>query len=235
MVVGNGMMAKAFSDIISDNSLIIFASGVSNSGEKDPAAFKRELDLLKSFVNKDSILIYFSTCSIYDPSLSKSDYIIHKLKMEDFISKNFRRYWIFRLPNVVGPSENPFTMCNFFYRSLSDNRSFDLQQDACRYFIDVDDVKRTLSNLFRLRELKNGIYNLLFPHPLYVKDLVEHFEKKLGKKGSYNLTEGKGKKYEVEISAELKPYASFIGEEPRKYFECIFDKYYFSSTKTILS
>jgi nucleoside-diphosphate-sugar epimerase len=235
MVVGNGMIAKAFSDMASDDSLIIFASGVSNSGEKNPSVFQRELDLLNSFVTKNSILIYFSTCSVYDPSLSESAYIIHKLKIEDFISKNFRRFWIFRLPNVVGPSENPYTMCNFFYKSLSDNRSFDLQQNACRYFIDVDDVKHTLSGLFRSRDLKNGTYDLLFPHPLYVKDLVYHFEKKLGKKGSYRLTEGKGKKYEVEISSELKPYASFIDEEPRKYFEHIFDKYYFSPAKPILS
>jgi hypothetical protein len=42
MVVGDGMMTEAFSAFRDNAEVVIFASGVSNSLEIDPAAFHRE-------------------------------------------------------------------------------------------------------------------------------------------------------------------------------------------------
>ena len=66
MVIGNGLLAKSFSKYKDDDQVIIFASGVSNSKEVNPEAFMREMDLLRSITNKDALLVYFSTCSVYD-------------------------------------------------------------------------------------------------------------------------------------------------------------------------
>ena len=84
MVIGNGMIAKRFAAYTGNDQFIIFASGVSNSRTNDTAAYNREAALLLDTIkhNKDKTLVYFSTCSIYDPGEKDSPYVLHKLKME---------------------------------------------------------------------------------------------------------------------------------------------------------
>lgn len=226
MVIGSGMMARAFQHLSADPSVLIFASGVSNSKEKDPVAFVRERELLSSHSHTNATLVYFSTCSIYDQSLLGSNYIRHKLEMETFIQDKYSSYWIFRLPNVIGPSGNPHTMCNFFFDALKENRPFELDENAVRYFIDIDDVKETLGKIFLEHKLHSGIYNLLFPHVLPVKQLVNIFEDHLGKKANANRIQGKGAFYDVKLSDELLPFTSFIHEPSVDYFERVISKYY---------
>ena len=42
MIIGSGMLAKAFAHHAQEQQLLIFASGVSDSTETRPAAFLRE-------------------------------------------------------------------------------------------------------------------------------------------------------------------------------------------------
>ena len=66
MIVGRGLIAKAFTNNCLDD-VIIFASGVSNSKALDETLFKKEIDLLNSVIaeNNDSKkLVYFSSYSI---------------------------------------------------------------------------------------------------------------------------------------------------------------------------
>ncbi|AZA87213.1 hypothetical protein EG349_10640 [Chryseobacterium shandongense] len=88
MIIGNGIMANALQPYDKED-VIFFASGVSNSLEKEASEFDRETTLLKSVIsrNPDKKLIYFSTCSIYDPTKSESPYVIHKLKVEKLIAE----------------------------------------------------------------------------------------------------------------------------------------------------
>ena len=69
MVIGNGMIAKRFESYKDDDRFVIFASGVSNSRNKDESAYSRETGLLKdtAAAHPDKIMVYLSTCSIYDP------------------------------------------------------------------------------------------------------------------------------------------------------------------------
>lgn len=101
MIIGNGLLGKGLTSIDSSN-IVFFASGVSNSGEKRREAFDREAILLRNTIRSypSKILVYFSTCSVYECSLSM--YSLHKLKMEQFIQKNCEKSFIFRLPQVVG-------------------------------------------------------------------------------------------------------------------------------------
>jgi len=48
MVIGNGMIAKAFSQYKNNPKVLLFASGVSRSNEKEEASFLREKELIKS-------------------------------------------------------------------------------------------------------------------------------------------------------------------------------------------
>ena len=77
MVVGNGMMANDFAMRKNDEKHIIFASGVSNSTETSQEAFLREERLLHHIIEAypDKIIVYFSTCGIYDSTLHNSPYI----------------------------------------------------------------------------------------------------------------------------------------------------------------
>ena len=63
MVVGSGMIAKAFHHYINNDDVVIFASGVSNSKEDDDLSFEKEKNLLLStrFNNVNKKFIYFKT------------------------------------------------------------------------------------------------------------------------------------------------------------------------------
>ena len=89
MIVGNGMIATAFKNIDYDLSdYILFASGVSNSKCRDFGEFNREFLTLKNTLDNNKTLIYFSTSSVFDPSLQNSEYVKHKLILEKYIQEN---------------------------------------------------------------------------------------------------------------------------------------------------
>ena len=60
MVIGNGLVAKAFVRYEHDKDVLIFASGVSNSSEQKTENFNREFKLLKDQVHEKKLLIYFT-------------------------------------------------------------------------------------------------------------------------------------------------------------------------------
>ena len=68
MVLGNGLLANAFSAFKDDKDVFVFASGVSNSKENNPLEFEKEFQLLKDKIRENTgvKLIYFSTCSIFN-------------------------------------------------------------------------------------------------------------------------------------------------------------------------
>src|SRR6218665_2013574 len=126
MVIGNGMIATRFGSYSTNDAFVIFASGVSNSGNKESAGFDRESELIKKTIaeNPDKQFVYFSTCSIYDPSLETSDYVIHKKQMEELIRSLTDQFTIFRVSNPIGTTGNPHTMLNFFIRHIVEQQEF---------------------------------------------------------------------------------------------------------------
>ena len=144
MVIGNGLLASAFKHYQNDDNVIIFASGVSNSKETSEAEFEKELELLKT-MPKDKLLVYFGTCSVYDPSVQNSRYVRHKMHMERMIHMYFERYIIFRLPIIVGPTKNPYTFFNFFKNKILSGEELKVQMLASRNLIDIDDVSKLLT------------------------------------------------------------------------------------------
>src|SRR5437762_13407624 len=104
-IIGHGDIASV---LIDRDNVIFFVSGVSNSLEKRPSEFQREIDLLMK-QPKDKHLIYISTLSIY---YAKSAYVEHKKNMETIIALNFHSYTIFRIGNITWGT-NPNTLINF--------------------------------------------------------------------------------------------------------------------------
>lgn len=184
MILGNGLMATTFSRYSEQADVIIFASGVSNSSETRVEAFNREIVLLKNTCKNlhNQLLVYFSTTSIVDLELSDSPYITHKLEIENFISKWCNHYMIFRLPQVVGKTQNPHTIVNFIYNHIMEGKNFNVWQHACRNLIDVTDVYHLADYFIQNRIFKNQVTTIATPINVKVLDIVKILENLLKKK-----------------------------------------------------
>jgi len=190
MIIGRGMLAKAFNGYKSREDVIIFASGVSNSKETDEKNFNREKKLLIDSINShsDKLLVYFSTCSIEDKSQQNSQYIIHKKKMEELIKDKIKNYYIFRLPQVVGKTNSP-TLVNFIMDAIANTKFFYIQKNATRNLIDVDDVFTICDYIICNKLYLNDIINIASPFNLKVLEIVSFIEKILNKKANVELVE----------------------------------------------
>lgn len=227
MVVGNGMIAKRFSEYADDKEVIVFASGVSNSSAHDAAAFERETNLLQSTIknNAAGTLVYFSTCSIYDPSLQASAYTLHKLAMEAFIKQEAKSYQIFRVSNPVGFTHNNHTVLNYFIEHIRQQQAFTLWEYASRNLIDIDHMYRLCEYFINDSNYRNQIINIANPVNYPVLNIVEAIEKHIGIKGYYTIA-AKGSSPLIDISS-IQPLFSKLGIEFHKdYFEQLLAKYF---------
>jgi nucleoside-diphosphate-sugar epimerase len=186
MVTGNGMIAQAFMDLVHDSSVHVFASGVSRSTERDPRAFERERQLICSQPLDRSRFIYFSSCSVYDPSLSATPYVTHKRAMEDLVRERYPDHLIVRLPNLVGHTTNPYTLTNFLRDRILLGDPFDMQVRACRYLLDVEMVSIDLRPLFRLPALKGRAIDVCGSIAFTLPELVRAMELVLGRRTAVN-------------------------------------------------
>ncbi|MBP6311362.1 MAG: NAD-dependent epimerase/dehydratase family protein [Flavobacteriales bacterium] len=201
MLIGSGMLANAFSAFEKDPEVCIFASGVSRSSETGPSAFLRELNLLSE---QDSALhlVYFSTCSLYDPTLQNSPYILHKRNAEQLITERFGSNLIVRLPNMIGNTRNPNTLTNFLRDRILRNEHFEVFRNATRYLLDVDDIVEDLSPIIAARNGPASTLDVCGSSPIKLPLLVEMMEKILDHKGDHDLVD-KGQPYQVDNSKFL--------------------------------
>lgn len=197
MIIGHGLLGQALRSI-ERSDIVFFASGVSNSGEKRKEEFQRESFLLENTIhdNPDKILIYFSTCSIYESSLSM--YSHHKQKMEKIIQRNCNRYLIFRLPQVVGKGGNPNTLLNFLINKIEKNELFEVWSRVKRNFIDVKDVIFIVDQIISDNFLNNNIINIASPYSVSMIELINLIEKYYDTKAIFNTVD-RGEEYIVDI------------------------------------
>jgi len=171
MIVGDGMMASAFEHYADDDSVLIFASGVSDSTEKKKTAFRRELRLLLRSIhgNPKKLFVYFSSMDASRPVGNK--YFDHKLLMESVISAFCDNYIILRLPNIVGFKGNPSNLVNFFKKKVLDNKSIDVHGHATRSILDVEDVRLVADTL--IRDGERGMFRFGGVEMISAKALAE--------------------------------------------------------------
>ena len=227
MVVGNGMVAKRFLSYANADQYLIFASGVSNSKTNDDEAYRRETELLEQMISKhpEKTLVYFSTCSIYDPGESASAYIIHKLKMEEVIQNRCATYQIFRVSNLVGNSDNPNTILNFFIYHIRHKINFDLWTNASRNLLDIDDLFKIADTILQERLFPNQVVNVASPFNYPVTEIIKELEQWYGHKASY-VSIPKGHKFTIDISL-IEPLIERMGIKFRHdYLRYLLTKYY---------
>lgn len=227
MVTGNGMIAKKFSRFAADAGRLVFASGVSNSSNTEEPAFKKEADLLLQEMSNhpDACVIYFSSCSIYDPSLQQSAYVQHKIKMEDLIKSIAKSFIIFRVSNPVGFTGNVHTVLNYFVEHIISNTHFTLWEYASRNLIDLDDMYHICEAIIHDEKWLNKTINVANPVNYPVTNIVEAIEQHLGRKANYTLAE-KGNSPLIDTSDIQSLYSSLHIEFCNNYLRGLLKKYY---------
>ena len=225
MVIGNGLLAKAFKKYEDNEQVLIFASGVSNSKENNPDSFKREIDLMKS-MDRDKTIVYFSTCSVYDFQVQNTEYVKHKYLMETIASSYFRKSIIFRLPTVVGKTDNNNTFFNFFKKQIESNIPLRLTEGTTRYLIDIDDLSNILPHIIdrHIEEDKSCKMNIAFDNKLEVVDLVNMMMEILNKRVPVSFDSG-GFSYEIKNSDFKEHLQSINYLEPENYTYKLLKKY----------
>ncbi len=226
MVIGKGMIAKAFSRFCRDDRALIFASGVANSGETDKDEFERERSALDDALraNPEKLFVYFSTCSIDDKDVLHSPYVQHKLCMEDFIVRSHKDYLICRLPQVVGRSMNRATLVNYLYDKIMNSERFVVWKNAHRYLVDVEDVAMIVSRIIDDNVIRNTTVNIV-SRPYSVLDIVTIMENLTGKRGIYDVI-NKGTPYRIDDSAVSDIARKLNISFDRPYLDNMLLKYY---------
>lgn len=225
MIVGKGLIASLFTAHDRENT-IFFASGVSNSLETRVEEFLREENLIKSTIteNADKIFVYFSTCSIYDSSKTGSDYVLHKLKMEQLIKKSCNQFLILRVSNAVGKGGNPNLLMNYIVRAVNNDETINVHTQATRNLIDVDDIRNVTFDLLKNKSF-NKIINVAYHKNYSILEILEIVEKFYDKKINSNLLKS-GSGYDINIP-DIESYFienNLINKE--NYLLEILKKYY---------
>lgn len=225
MIVGNGLIGTVFRNNDKKNT-VFFASGVSNSLEKNNTNFQREEVLLRKTIqeNSNKLLVYFSTCSVYDSSKNQSAYVQHKLRMENMVEKLAPFYLVLRASNAVGNGGNPNLLLNYVMHNIRHNIPIKLHTQASRNLIDVEDLKNITLQLLR-DEYQNTVINVASPHHYTMNEIITNAELLLHAKAMVNCVE-KGQQYIIDIP-EVKPYfvknnktdkMSYLTQLMRKYY-----------------
>jgi|ERR1035437_5944636 nucleoside-diphosphate-sugar epimerase len=210
MVIGNGMVAKKFAQYLTQDNVVIFASGVSNSKSVIQSEFDREKELLcktiKSIHNKK--LIYFSTFNLYDPNENNSPYCLHKLNMENLIKAEMDNFNIFRLGHVAGQTANQYTILSYLYDVIKEESAFNLWKYASRNIIDIEDISKICSYIIDNNLFLNQITNVCNDHNTSILDIVKIFEDITSKKGKYTILD-KGGSPDVD-NTKIQPIAEHL-------------------------
>lgn len=203
MVVGNGLVAKGFECYEKNDNVVIFASGVSNSTEFRKREFEREFRLLKNLSINKQVLVYFSSCSIYDKTLQDTPYVLHKKEIENYISNKFENFIIFRLPTLIGNTANKNTLFNFFFNKIIDGETIPVYKKAFRYIIDIDDISKVLPKMIDDRNYWGQKVNVVLNKPISTLEIIKVFEEELKLTADTELLE-KGQNFIIDNNIFLE-------------------------------
>ena len=231
-IIGTGFLSKNFNkykEFFKELNICVYAAGVSNSLCKDSKLLEKDKKRLYDFsnkINKNKVLLYFSTCTLNDPSRNQNPYIINKLEIENFIKKNFEKYLIIRLPEVVGKTNNNNTLINFLFKKIKEKEIFDLWTKASRSVIGIDDVTKILIDLLSNKKHENKTINIANPKKYSIKYIVNVIEDLTALKARYNLVNKGEENWEIDISQIINSIKNCKIEFNKNYLRNILKTYF---------
>lgn len=227
MVIGSGVIANRFIDYSLQSKYLIFAGSVNDSAMMDESRIHEEESAVRNALptHGDAIFVYFSICSISDQDVTHTPYVQHKVRMEKFVQESAKKFLIFRLPQVMGLSDAKSSLVNDLVDAISNQKPFELWQNAQKNLIDIDDVHEIVGEVLRREICLNKIINVASTHQTSVLQLVRDIEDFIGFSANYLLA-SKGTSYALDVS-EIKPILSdlridfgeaYIRSSLNKYF-----------------
>lgn len=225
MIVGHGLLARAFEPRYGDDPRVtIFASGVSNSRESDPAAFERERAMLVPLLHGGSRVVYFGSCgSATGGDAAETPYMRHKRQMEARVLD--AGGLVLRLPQVVGRTPNPNTLTNFLRDRILAGAPFTIWARAERNLIDVDDVAAIGAAVIDGAAGPAGVFSIASASSLPMTELVSIFERVLGRRAVFTV-EPSGDPLRIDIGPALLVAAQLGIDLGSGYAESVIRKYY---------
>lgn len=224
MIIGTGLLGKAFCNYETNLSVCVYAQGVSNSNCVDINEYQRDYNLVKQSIEKycDKKFVYFSSCSILDSNSINNLYVQHKIKIENLIKKYHSNYLIIRLPQVAGFSKNSTLLLNYFYNNIKNDIKFNIWKKSKRNIIDVEDVVDIVGKISLCDEYKNSTLNVANKYNYSLLEIINHFENIIGKLAIYEFIDRESE-YDIPIdSIENVVGNRFDGE----YLKNLLEKYY---------
>jgi glycosyltransferase involved in cell wall biosynthesis/dTDP-4-dehydrorhamnose reductase len=227
MIIGSGVIANRFIDYSLQSNFLIFAGSVNDSSITDVVTLQVEEAAILAALSEHTgtTFVYFSSCSIIDPDVSHTPYVQHKVRMEKLILDSAKKFLIFRLPQVLGLSDTNSSLVNYLVDAISNQKPYEVWQNAQKNLIDIDDVHEIVGEILRKEICLNKIINVASTHQTSVLQLVKNIENFSGLSSNYTLI-NKGANYELDIS-DIRPIISdlkidfgnqYIGSSLNKYF-----------------
>jgi nucleoside-diphosphate-sugar epimerase len=229
MIVGSGMLARAFSRHLANAAdILVYAAGVSNSGCRDNREFAREAERLERHVAADGLgrtVVYFSTCSVDDPDARDTVYVGHKVAMEERVRRH-PSHLVLRLPQVVGRTPNPHTLLNYLHARIARGERFEIWTGARRNVIDVDDVVGAVVAILGLDDASSArTLNIANSRSYSVHEIVTAVERVTGKRAIFDEV-ARGAEYTIDITQALPSFAIAGVRFDDDYLDRVVRKYY---------
>lgn len=227
MVIGTGVIANRFFDYSMQSNYLIFAGSVNDSGIQNVSVFEAEQIALKETLSAypEATFIYFSTCSILDPEMADTPYVLFKQCMEKLVQDTASKFLIFRLSQVMGLSDAKSSLVNYLVNCISNNRSFEIWQHAQKNIIDIDDVHEIVGEILEKNIFSNQTINVASRNKISVVEIVRYIEDFIGVSANYVLAD-KGTNYEIDIS-KIEPILINLNLNfDEKYIRISLEKYF---------
>ena len=184
LVIGAGSIADRFCDFSNQEQFVIFAGTIEDSQINDVELINKEEEQIKDALMSfpDAVFVYFSSCSVNDPTLISTRYVQHKMEMESLVRNSRKSFYIFRLPSVVNGSSKENDLVSYFVRSIANQLPFELWSNTTRNIIDIDDVHEIVVYILKNSLFMNSVTEIVSPLEASLRDLVFEIEDVIGKK-----------------------------------------------------
>ena len=199
MIVGNGLLARGLTvRYAHDARVTIFASGVSDSGERRLTEFGRERRMLRDVEYRPgSRLVYFGSCAVaVGDGQAQTPYMRHKRDMEA-LALSRADGLVIRLPQAVGITSNPRTLTNYLRDRLLSGERFTLWSKAERNLVDIDHVAAIATALIDDGLPSQSVVSIAAQRSLPMAEIVAIFEHVMKRRANY-VVEDKGSPLPIE-------------------------------------
>jgi len=145
--------------------------------------------------------------------------------MERLLSQTHHDYHIFRLSNLAGKTDNPFTVLGFFVNHIKSGEPFLAWKNVSRNILDIEDAVAACDYVMQKKLFRNRILNVANPVNYSVDQIIHSIEQVLGKKGNYEIFE-KGDTPQIDCREVQKVFNFLQVEFDEKYLLRTIRKYY---------